>query len=309
MKEVSKPMDVLVSVIIPTCRRPIEYLSRAIDSVRNQTHRRVEILVIDDSTATFSGRADIEAYMATIQDERVHYYQNEKNLGGSLTRNRGIEVATGQYITFLDDDDEYMPQKVEKQLAYMLEKGYDLIFSKLIIYSPQGKVVDYREYDDISSFDSDTLLKYHLMHHLTGTPTFMFKAEKLHEIGGFEDAVMGQEFYLMFKSILRGLNIGYFPECDVKVYHHEGEAISTGRNKIKGEIILYDFKKQYFDRLTRGERRQVRFRHYAVLAVAYKRNRMFFKMFGAGIISILSAPLVFLKEITKYGRKIFRHRK
>lgn len=300
--------NILVSVIIPTYKRPVEYVSRSVSSVRNQTYENLEILVVDDSPADYPGRAEVAAYMATLEDPRVRYSQNEKNLGGSLCRNRGIELATGDYITFLDDDDEYLPEKVEKQLAYMLESGCDLSLTKIGIYASGGRMVDYREYEDIPAFDNETLLKYHLMKHLTGTPTFMFKAEKLRQIGGFEDAAMGQEFYLMFKAIEQGLSVGYFPQCHVKAYRHEGEAISTGRNKIKGEKNLYDFKKRYFDRLSPAERRYVRFRHYAVMAVAYKRNRMYVKMLGAGFAAVFSAPLVFVKEIFKFAKKIFRHR-
>lgn len=298
---------ILISVIIPTYRRSVEFLSRAVESVRNQTYNNIEIVVIDDSTSDYSGQAEVAAYMKSLDDKRIHYYQNENNLGGSLARNRGIEFATGQYITFLDDDDEYMSQKVEKQLDFMLTEGYDLTFSNMIMYSSDGKVVDYREYKDIPAFDNETLLHYHLMKHLTGTPTFMFKAEKLKEIGGFDDAKMGQEFYLMLKCIQSGFKIGYFPECDIKVYKHEGEAISKGKNKIIGEKKLYTFKKQFFHKLKPCDRRYIRFRHYAVMVVAYLRNHMYIKMIIAGVMAFLSAPLVFFKEVTGFIMRVFKH--
>ena len=299
--------SILVTVVIPTYRRSVDFLSRAVESVRNQTYANVEIIVIDDSTSDYAGQIEVAAYIESLNDSRIRYYQNQKNLGGSLARNRGIEVASGQYITFLDDDDEYMPQKVEKQLDFMIAEGYDLTFSNMIMYSSDGKVVDYREYKDIPGFDNETLLRYHLMRHLTGTPTFMFKAEKLKEIGGFEDANMGQEFYLMLKCIQSGLKIGYFPECDIKVYKHDGEAISKGKNKIIGEKKLYTFKKSFFHDLKPFERRYIRFRHYAVMVVAYMRNHMYIKMFFAGIQAFISAPLVFLNEVTGFFVRIFRH--
>lgn len=299
--------SILVTVIIPTFRRSVEFLSRAVESVRNQTYSNIEIVVIDDSTSDYAGQAEIAAYMKSLGDSRVHYYQNEKNMGGSLARNRGIELAAGQYITFLDDDDEYMPCKVEKQLDFMLTEDYDLTFSDMIMYSSNGKVVDYREYKDVPAFDNETLLRYHLMKHLTGTPTFMFKAEKLKEIGGFEDAKMGQEFYLMLKCIQSGLKIGYFPECDVKVYKHDGEAITKGKNKIIGEKKLYIFKKKFFHNLKPSDRRYIRFRHYAVMVVAYMRNHMYIKMIPAGILAFISAPLVFLNEVTRFLVRIFKH--
>lgn len=299
---------VLVSVIIPTCKRDVFYLSRAVESVLNQTYPDIEILVIDDSTAAYPLRAEIEAYIRTLDGGKVRYYQNEKNLGGSLSRNRGIGLARGQYITFLDDDDEYMPGKVEKQLAFMLKHGYDLTFSDMILYSNAGNVVDYREYGDISGLDRDGLLRYHLTKHLTGTPTFMFKADKLKEIGGFDDANMGQEFYLMLKSIQRGLAVGYLPECDVKVYKHPDGGISSGTNKINGEKALYEEKKRYFPQLNPAERRFVRFRHHAVMAVAYKRNRMWIRMLGEGGVALLASPFDFIREGSKFLGRVYRHR-
>ncbi|MFR2987776.1 MAG: hypothetical protein ACLTMR_02840 [Faecalibacillus sp.] len=107
----------------------------------------------------------------------------------------------------------------------------------MIMYNSSGIVVDFREYTDIPAFDNESLLHYHLMHHMTGTPTFMFKTNKLREIGGFEDAKMGQEFYLMLKSIEKGLSIGYIPECDVKVYKHEEGGITQGKIKLMERIV------------------------------------------------------------------------
>lgn len=300
--------QILVSVIIPTYKRSLFYVSRAVESVLNQTYPNVEIIVVDDSTDEYEGRKEIESYIEGLNKPDVIYCKNEKNLGGSLSRNRGIGLAKGEYITFLDDDDEYLPEKIEKQLEFMLDNSYDLTFSDMIMYSADNKVVDYREYNDIPSFDNETLLRYHLAKHMTGTPTFMYKAEKLREIGCFEDAKMGQEFYLMLKSIQRGLSIGYIPECHVKIYKHPDGGISSGTNKINGENRLYEFKKTFFDRLSKSEIRFIRFRHYAVMVVAYKRNRMPLKMIGAGIAALVSSPVDFVKEVGGFLMKVLKRR-
>lgn len=296
-----------VTVIIPTYKRSVDFLSRAVQSVINQTYSNIEIIVIDDSPSDYEERNQIKEYMNEITNDNIRYYQNEKNVGGSLARNRGIEMASGQYISFLDDDDEYMPEKIEKQVKYMLYTGVDLSFSDMIMYSPSGSVVDFREYKDIPDFDNNTLLRYHLMKHMTGTPTFMFKTKKLREIGGFEDAKMGQEFYLMLKSIKRGLSIGYISECDVKVYKHTDGGITQGKNKIDGENRLYKFKKNYFSQLNDEEIRFINFRHWAVMVVAYKRNSMYMRMIGAGIKAFISSPTDFVEQVTGFIGKIRKH--
>lgn len=293
-KEVIMP---LVTVIIPTYKRTVEYLSRAVRSVVEQTYQNIEIIVIDDSPNEYAERDSIKKYMESIASDKIQYYQNESNMGGSLARNRGIAAAKGTYISFLDDDDEYMPEKIKKQVQFMQLGHYDLSFSNMIMYNTSGAVVDYRDYKDIPAFDNKSLLHYHLMHHMTGTPTFMFRAEKLREIGGFEDAKMGQEFYLMLKSIERGLVIGYLPECDVKVYKHNDGGITQGKNKIDGENRLYEFKRRYYGELSGREIRFINFRHWAVMVVAYKRNNMYLQMIKACIKAVVSSPFDFVVQV------------
>lgn len=298
----------LVSVVIPTYKRTVEYVSKAVESVLNQTYPNVEVVVIDDSTEAFEGRKNTENYFKELNSSKVVYLQNEKNLGGSLSRNRGIENAKGEYITFLDDDDKYKPEKVEKQLRFMQEKGYEMTFTDLEIYTPDEKMVDYREFGDIESFDNDYLLRYHLQRHLTGTPTFMYKAEKLREIGGFDVVKVGQEFHLMLKSISGGLNIGYFPECYVKAYRHPDGGISGGMNKINGEKALFEFKQRFFPRLSKKEQRFIKFRHHAVLAAGYKRNNMYPQMIIECFKTVLSSPADFVKEGLRFLKKVKTHK-
>ena len=298
----------LVSVVIPTYRRTVEYLSRAVDSVLSQTYTNVEIIVIDDSTSAYEKQHETKAYFDSLGRDNVIYLQNEKNLNGALTRNRGIEVATGEYITFLDDDDEYLPEKIERQLAFMLENGCDASFTDLALYSAEGTMVDYREYTAIESFDNEYLLRYHLTRHLTGTPTFMFRADKLREIGGFNSVKVGQEFHLMLKAVLAGLKIAYMPECHVKAYRHPDGGISDGANKIAGEKELFAFKQQFFPKLSKAEQRFVRFRYHAVLAAGYKRTGKYGNMLAEAIKTVLTSPVDFVKEALKIFKKLKAHK-
>lgn len=301
-------MDALVSVIIPTYKRKLDFVSKALQSVLNQTYPNIEIVVIDDSPDDFPYRDEIKGYIDGLETDKILYIRNEKNLGGSLSRNVGINAAHGDYITFLDDDDEFMSQKVEKQLNFMLENDCDLSFSNMVMYRMDGKVCDYRDHKGIKAFDNDTLLRYHLTKNLSGTPSFMFRADKLREIGGFKDAKMGQDFFLMLNAIESGLKIRYFNSCDVKVYKHNDGGISQGKNKIDGENMLYEFKKQYFDRLSKSEIRYVKFRHLMVMAVAYKRNHMYGKMIGSFIHAFFTSPKAFLNECFSFAKNVVTYK-
>jgi len=299
-------IETVVSIIIPTYKRSWEYVSRSVSSVQKQTYKNIEIIVVDDSPESYEQRSEIRNKMMDLMhsDTRIKYLINEKNLGGSLARNRGIEAAIGEYITFLDDDDEYLLDKVAHQVAFMKENDCDLAFEDMTMYNTKGDVVDVRDYKDIKSFDNEYLLHYHLMRHMTGTPTFMFRTSKLREIGGFEDAKMGQEFYLMLKSIKAGLSIRYYPICDVRIYKHPDGGITSGKNKINGENALYNFKKTFFPQLNAREKMFIRFRHYAVMVIAYLRNKMYLQAIGAAITAFFVSPLDFFQQVFGFFKRI-----
>ena len=108
-----KPSDILVSVIIPAYNRE-KTIRRAVDSVLGQTHRRIEIIVVDD------GSKDNTVERLKDYGDRIRLISQE-NQGPSGARNAGIRVANGEIISFLDSDDVWLPEKLERQVA-LLEK-------------------------------------------------------------------------------------------------------------------------------------------------------------------------------------------
>ena len=105
MKSKSNP---LVSIIVPTYNRA-GVLSRAIRSIFSQTYSNIEIIIVDDASCDDTGNV-VESFM----DDHIHYIRHDKNQGGSASRNTGIRSAKGSFIAFLDDDDEWLPEKLEK---------------------------------------------------------------------------------------------------------------------------------------------------------------------------------------------------
>ncbi len=103
----------LVSVVIPTCNRA-GLLRRAIASVLRQTYDHIEVIVIDDASTD-----DTRNVVESFGDQRIRYLRHASNQGGAATRNTGIDAATGEYIAFLDDDDEWVPEKTQKQLEVL----------------------------------------------------------------------------------------------------------------------------------------------------------------------------------------------
>lgn len=290
-------MNLKVSVIIPTYKRS-EFLTRAIDSILNQSYKNIEIIIVDDNDPSSDFRKNTENRITDyIEEKKVIYCKNEVNMGGALARNVGINIASGDYVTFLDDDDVYEEKKIEYQLEYMCSNNLEASFTNVKICNMLGKLIDYRDHKYVTDLSNDELLKQHIMHHLTPTDTYMFKREKLIELKGFDNVSMGQEFRLMLKAIERGLLIGYLPRADVIQYIHDAERISIGKNKIIAENELFEFKKKYFDKLNKNQIKYVEFRHYSVLAIVGVRS----KEYKVAVINLwlafVSSPNYFISEL------------
>ncbi|HNQ23714.1 MAG TPA: glycosyltransferase family A protein [Phycisphaerae bacterium] len=113
----------VVSIVIPTYNR-CGLLARAIESVRAQTFTNWEIVLVDDGSTDDTPRVAAD-YAARLGD-RLHYVQ-QANAGSSAARNRGIDVARGEFVCFLDADDEFLPRKLERQVA-LFERRRELGF-------------------------------------------------------------------------------------------------------------------------------------------------------------------------------------
>ena len=107
----------MVSVIITTCKREPEMVERAIASVAGQSYHNWELIIIDDSPESYDKRDQVYSMIQRYSDKyTVFYHRNEENSGACYSRNRGLEIAKGEYIAFLDDDDEWLPEKLAEQV-------------------------------------------------------------------------------------------------------------------------------------------------------------------------------------------------
>lgn len=133
--EVSEAHSGLVSVIIPTLHRPT-LLKRALESVFRQSWRELEVIVVVDGPDP-----DTVAVLQTVEDPRLCVVQNPRSLTAAGARNAGIDLAKGEWIAFLDDDDEWMPEKLAKQLAYAESRGPALITCLSCVVTSGGSFV------------------------------------------------------------------------------------------------------------------------------------------------------------------------
>lgn len=111
-------MNELVSVIMPSYNTA-DYIADSIKSVISQTYQNWELIIVDDCST--DNTDDIVSYFS---DNRIKYMKNKKNMGAAATRNRALREAKGKWIAFLDSDDLWLPNKLEKQINFMKSNGY-----------------------------------------------------------------------------------------------------------------------------------------------------------------------------------------
>ena len=124
-----------VSIITPAYNAE-NFLPETIDSVLNQTFRDWELIVVDDCS---TDRTFEIASAYAEKDPRVRVIRNESNSGVAATRNHGLDEATGDYIAFVDSDDLWLPEKLEKQLRFMKEKGVAFSYTAYQKYVTETK--------------------------------------------------------------------------------------------------------------------------------------------------------------------------
>ena len=103
-----------ISVVLPTYNTPVPFLREAVESILNQTFKDFEFIIIDDGSTDES-----RDYLAGLTDPRIRILRNEKNIGVTKSLNIGLQAAQGKYIARMDGDDISLPERFEKQYAFM----------------------------------------------------------------------------------------------------------------------------------------------------------------------------------------------
>jgi glycosyltransferase involved in cell wall biosynthesis len=229
--------DPLVSVIIPTHNRA-RLVARAIESVLNQTYKHLEIIVVDDASTD-----NTKEVIAGYDDPRISYLLNERNIKAPASRNRGIKIAKGQYISFLDDDDELLPQKIEKQVSKFLEakKNVGVVYcGYCFVTADSGDTLNatYPKYK--GNVYSEMLLSCLMASH-----TLLIKKESFEMAGLFDEDLPSCQDWDMWIRLSKITDFDFIPEALAKVYVH-GSQISTDLSaKIRARTaILQKYEKE-----------------------------------------------------------------
>lgn len=185
--------DPLVSVIIPTWGRA-ELVRRAIESVRQQTYRNVEILVVDDASPD-----ETRDVVKRIADARIRYIRHEETRGAPAARNSGIRAAEGEYIAFLDDDDEWREDKLKRQFTVIDQ--YYAVLSGVLVNGKYPRVIGTRE---VTLADLQKGNRY-------PPSTLLVRTSAIREVL-FDESLREGEDWDVYIRLAKRYRIGYIPE-------------------------------------------------------------------------------------------------
>ncbi len=225
------PMADTVSIVIPTYNRET-FITKALDSVMAQTYQHFEVVVIDDGS-TDNTRDVVQAY-----GEKVHYfYQRNKGIAGA--RNAGIKKSCGSYIAFLDSDDYWRPEKLERQMALFHEhREYGLVASCCASVRLDGSFREKNRPGKSGRVLTDLFIKNFIR-----TSSVVIKKACFEKVGLFDEELRECEEYDLWLRIAAQYSVGFINES-LAVYVDNPEGIST--DSLAGRLFrLKVLEKEY----------------------------------------------------------------
>ncbi|MFC2166816.1 glycosyltransferase family 2 protein [Acidobacteriota bacterium] len=227
-----------ISIIIPTYNR-CHIVGRAIKSVLKQTYGKIEIIIVDDCS---SDKTEHIIKEISKVDTRVRYFRTEKNIGGAATRNRGVSESHGKYIAFLDDDDEALPEWLEKSMEKIstLPESWGLLCCRWYQKSEFTHII----YESAQFLKDGYIYKELLRGHdpPSGTSGSVVKREAYDYVGGFDESLHGLQDYDFFFSLARKWTFHYLQIPLIVFYIHPGFRISD-TNRKREDAFNHFFKK------------------------------------------------------------------
>lgn len=220
-------MTDLISIILPSHNRA-HLIGKAIQSALNQSHREIELIVVDDASTD-----NTEEVVASFRDSRIVYLRNSSNLKASGARNVGLRKVQGRYVTFLDSDDEYYPDKVSEQYASIRDTDLGAVTCGRDDY-----LVGQKKSSWVPRIDRNAL------HHLlardnvgAGAPFLMIPSQIIrdHDLL-FDETMSAMEDHDLLIRICQRFEIAYVPKPLVRVNHHYGERVYNLERSIESHL-------------------------------------------------------------------------
>lgn len=279
-----------VSVIIPTYKNR-GGLNKSIDSVLSQDcPNLLEIIVVDDNDPNSEFRKATASIMKLYEGNKfVKYICHEANKNGAAARNTGIRASHGDYIAFLDDDDLFLANKLNKQVAYLDKtSNVDAVYC---FAQRKGRTVSTKSIEGDGTRDI-LLLQSNLF-----TPSLMFRRKALENINGFDETFRRhQDYDLLLRFFSAGYSIGCVQEVLIEIGLNEGENIPKGEKLNQLKSFFFEKFTGFIDQeeaKTPGFKKKVYAKHYAGVFLSHIKNGFYSMAFRTFCIYFKYSPMTF----------------
>lgn len=218
----------MISVVITTYKREPSLVARAIDSVLCQTYRDLELIIVDDSPAEYQFRKDVKAMVLEREKNtdgiKIIFIAHDENRGACAARNTGLYAATGEFIAYLDDDDEWLPEKLERQIQQMHASDAALIYCGSINKNDSTGISLPKETEYYSGY----VLQKLLYGNFIGSTSFpLIRTNCLKSINGFDEQMQSAQDYDVWIRMAEKYTISYIQEPLVIYHEHSGIQITS----------------------------------------------------------------------------------
>ena len=226
-----------VSVIIPNYNYA-QYVGEAVESVMNQSYKNIEIIVVNNGS-TDNSLEVLEKYSKKI------LLINQENLGQSGARKTGLERASGDYIAFLDADDKWDPQKIEKQMLLFTPK-VELVYCGIKLFSENSQSVIATEIPTFRGSCTDAFIEYPgVSIVLSGESTSIFTRSLLNKVGVFDPELNSAAGWDFFRRCSKFSEFDFVPEPLTNYRLHSSNMSNSSQNTIMD--IRKAYKKLFAD--------------------------------------------------------------
>jgi glycosyltransferase involved in cell wall biosynthesis len=220
-----------VSVIVPTFDRP-KFLQAAIRSVLNQSFSNLETVVVDDGSVT-----DLVPILDAFNDGRIRYFRHESNRGEAAARNTGILNSRGDYLAFLDDDDEWRSDKLQLQLDLFARSSREVgcVYGGYVaVRATDGQAVFRRLPSKRGNLSQELMVR-----NIVGPPsTVMLTRECIDYVGLCDEELAFGVDYDLWIRVARKFEFDFVCDTVVKYSIHEGQLTADAARSVKGHEDL-----------------------------------------------------------------------
>ena len=192
----------------------------------DQTYSEFECIVVDDAS-----KDETREVINSFEDDRIIYFRHEENKGASASRNTGIKHSKGKLIAFLDDDDEWLSTKLEKQVPFLqgLPERFGMVYCWMDYYDSNNELVR-EHHPTLQGYVFPYLLD---IQRLGGCPTLLLRRSVVNEIGGFDETLPRGNDGDFIRRIALKYKVDLVPEVLVNVFIGHGKP-RIGNNDKKG---------------------------------------------------------------------------